>query len=281
MKALTPLFCSLTLSLFGLMGCSGQSVILAPEGPLLPTPLPTPSILTGSGTSATQPAPPPAAAPKAETLNLNIPFSSTALGLDPASTLTLNVFNCSNTTPPSHPALKNCAPDAKPVYRAELPVQSLSDPLSIPLTGLKVGDTLEFSASGHDRGNCNQITAGPQGITLSASPLLWRELKWQSTDRNCQLKLTVSGKVTDASQQPLALVQIEARSRDSSVVYSQKTETLVDGSYRLQEVPQGIPIEIRLSKRGYLTQTLNASFVPTNVNQAEIKELNFALSDPN
>jgi hypothetical protein len=275
----------LWLPLFGLFACSGENILVtaeptpvpfgAAQGTILQT-SPTPS---SSAQGANQGSLPGVEGPAA--VNLQIPFSSAALGFDSASKLSIKVYNCTNTPTAADSSIKACVPGSKPIYSADLPVQEIADPLQMGLPGVKVGETVEFSGSGHDRGNCNPITAAPQRVKITESPLLWKELKWQTTDKTCILKLKLSGKVTDTSQQPLALVQIEARSRDSNTAYAQNTETQVDGSYSLTDVPQGIPIEIKVSKRGYLTKTFSASFLPTNFNQTEVKDLDFALSDPN
>jgi hypothetical protein len=275
----------LWMPLLALSACSGENILITPE----PTPVPFGS---AQGTILqTSPAPPSSVQGANQgalngvagpgTVNLQIPFSSVALGFDAASKLTIQVYNCTNTATAADSSIKACAPGAKPVYSAELPVAGIQDPLQLSLPGVKVGETVEFSGSGHDRGNCNPITAAPQRVKITESPLLWKDLKWQTTDKSCILKLKLSGKVTDTNQQPLALVQIEARSRDSNTAYAQTTETRVDGSFDLSDVPQGIPIEIKISKRGYLPKNFSASFLPTNFNQTEVKGLDFALSDPN
>ncbi|MBT9548468.1 MAG: carboxypeptidase regulatory-like domain-containing protein [Candidatus Sericytochromatia bacterium] len=274
----------LWMPLLALCACSGQNILVTAE----PTPAPFGSAQgTLLQTSPTPPSPAQAVLTGAQNgvagpgTVLQIPFSSTALGFDAASKLTIQVYNCTNTATAADSSIKACAPGAKPVYSAELPVAGIQDPLQLSLPGVKVGETVEFSGSGHDRGNCNPITAAPQRVKITESPLLWKELKWQTTDKICILKLKLSGKVTDTNQQPLALVQIEARSRDSNTAYAQTTETQVDGSFSLSDVPQGIPIEIKISKRGYLPKNFSASFLPTNFNQTEVKGLDFALSDPN
>ncbi len=276
----------LWIPLLGLCACSGQNILATAE----PTPVP---FGAAQGTLLqTSPAPssPAQGAPNgtesgvegpAKTAVLQIPFSSSALGFDAASKLTIKVYNCTNTATAADSSIKACASGEKPIYSADLPVEELADPLQIQLPGVKVGETVEFSGSGHDRGNCNPITAAPQRVKITESPLLWKELKWQTTDKTCILKLKLSGKVTDTNQQPLALVQVEARSGDSNTAYAQTTETQVDGSYSLNDVPQGIPIEIKVSKRGYLPKNFSASFLPTHFNQTEVKGLDFALSDPN
>ncbi len=275
----------LWIPLFGLCACSGQNILVTAE----PTPVPfgaAQGTLLQTGPTPSSPAQggSPGSLPGVEgpaAVNLQIPFSSAALGFDSASKLTIQVYNCTNIPTAADSSIKACAPGSKPIYSADLPVQEIADPLQMRLPGVKVGETVEFSGSGHDRGNCNPITAAPQRVKITESPLLWKELKWQTTDKTCILKLKLSGKVTDTNQQPLALVQIEARSRDSNTAYAQTTETQVDGSYSLNDVPQGIPIEIKVSKRGYLPKIFSASFLPTNFNQTEVKDLDFALSDPN
>jgi len=279
----------LWIPLLGLSACSGQNILINPEptpvpfgsvqGTLLQTGPALPSPVQGANQGANQGAQGGAEGPDA--LVLQIPFSSSALGFDAASKLTLQVYNCTLTAAAADSSIKACAPGSKPIYTADLPVADIPDPLSMRLPGVKVGDTVEFSGSGHDRGNCNPITAAPQRVKITANPQLWKELKWQTTDKSCILKLKLSGKVTDNNQQPLALVQIEARSLDGSVAYTQTTETQVDGSYHFNDVPQGVPIEFKLNKRGYIPKTFSASFMPTNFNQTEVKDLNFALSDPN
>lgn len=276
------------IPLLAFNACSGQNNLLTPESPFdaaqgAPSAQGTtanqgaaaPGVVPQTG--ATQ----PAGTPKTETSVLQIPFNSMALGFDSASKLTIQVYNCTNTASAADSSIKACPAGSLPIYTADLPVADIPDPLSLSLPGVKMGDTVEFSGTGHDRGNCNPISAAPQRVKITASPLLWKELKWQTTDKTCILKLTLSGKVTDIGQQPLALVQIEARSLDSSAVYSQTTETQVDGSYRLNNVPQGIPIELKITKRNYLPKIFSASFLPTNFNQTEVKGLDFALSDPN
>jgi hypothetical protein len=243
-----------------------------------PTPLPTPSLLTPSSPT---PRPSGSATPAvaATGLALQIPINVSQIGFAIASKVQIELRNCSTTDSSNSgtPALKPCTPESVPLFSQAFEVDNIKEAININLKDAKVGDVLEFKGSGHDRGNCNNITS-TQRLTLTEIPFTLKNINWISTDLACIFKLTLSGKILDTAGQPIFQAQIEALSQNSAVPYQQKTSSNSDGSYELIDLPEGIVIEIKVSKSGYLLNTLKGSFTPTDPRVSEVRGIDFTLS---
>lgn len=96
-----------------------------------------------------------------------------------------------------------------------------------------------------------------------------------TSDSSSVQRTSFGGRVTDKTGQALTEVEIQAESLNTSVPYSDKTQTTYGGAYAFQGAPVGIQIKITAStKSGGLNQSrtevlkINSSGDPS-VNQVD------------
>ncbi|MGE3724584.1 MAG: carboxypeptidase-like regulatory domain-containing protein [Candidatus Sericytochromatia bacterium] len=206
----------------------------------------------------------PTATPTANSGPITIKLQLDALkqGFEIKSTVQLHVYPCSSSGyPTDNPVLSPCVTGQKPLYEQSVIAQATPTTLEIQVPGLKIGDTVELSGSGHDRGQCNNI-GGRKAFKITANTVEVTDFPWATTDRGCIFKASVQGKILDQNQRPVENAKIEAKSLNGAITYQETVTSDAEGRYQLKNVPENVEVEIAVSKSGYQSQSQKKAFQP-------------------
>lgn len=231
------------------------------SAPTLPIPQssPTPSPAQQSSSPSSS----PSASPSPAFIYLVLPLATEAIGFGLKSPIVFSIAACSTLGEANleTPALKPCASGEKNLLEKTVISETVQGAVIFKVPGLKIGDTIEVSGSGHDRGQCNQIS-GRKTFKIEEAVVQLNGFLWATTDLGCVFKATVMGKILDRKQLPIANAKIEAKSLNASVAYQETVVADAEGRYQLKNVPENVAVEIAVSKSGYLTQIQKKVILP-------------------